>query len=64
MTMSGFHGMSFAYLAYFFRFRRINFVSTALISSAYYFYFEKTNNIAYKMIVDKHVLKLARESGH
>lgn len=64
LTMSAFHGVSFMYLAYFFRFRRVNFAATVLLSSAYYYYFQKTNNIAYKWIVDRHVLGLARELGH
>lgn len=63
-TMSAVHSLSFMYLAYFFRFRRVKFLPAVAISSAYYFYFEKTNNIAYKMIVDKNMIKLARELGH
>lgn len=64
LTMSAVHTTSFMYLAYFFRYRRVNAVSTVLISSAYYYYFTKTNDIAYKTIVDKNVLSLARELGH
>lgn len=64
LTMAGVHTMSFMYLAYFFRYRRVNALSTLIISSAYYYYFTKTNDIAYKMIVDKNVLQLARELGH
>ena len=63
LAMSALHSVSFMYLAYFFRFRRVNAVSTVLISSAYYYYFTKTNNIAYKWFVDKNILDLTREIG-
>ena len=64
LTMSAVHTTSLMYLTYFFRYRRVNAVSTVLISSAYYYYFTKTNDIAYKTIVDRNVLSLARELGH
>jgi hypothetical protein len=64
LLTSGLHTVSFMYLAYFFRYRRVSAVSTLLISSAYYYYFTKTNNIAYKLLVDKPVLNLAKELGH
>ncbi len=63
MTTSAMHTVGFMYLAYFFRFRRVTALPTLLISSAYYYVFTKTNNIAYKMIVDKHVIALTRELG-
>jgi hypothetical protein len=63
-TMSAFHTMSFMYLTYFFRFRRVGFVPTLAISSAYYYYFTKTNNIAYKWIVDRKVLDATRQLGY
>lgn len=50
--MTLFHTTSFMYLTYFFRYRRVNFPATLAISAAYYYYFAKTNNIAYKIIVD------------
>jgi len=51
------------YLSYFFRYRRLNLVSTFLISSAYYYFFTKVNNIAYKVIVDAKVISQARAYG-
>ena len=62
--MSAFHSIGFMYMAYFFRFRRVTLTPALLISSAYYYFFTKTNNMAYKLIVDRQVLKLARQSGH
>jgi hypothetical protein len=62
--MGGFHTVGFMYLAYFFRFRRVTMLPALLISSGYYYFFTKTNNIAYKWIVDRNMLKLAREMGH
>lgn len=64
LSMSAFHSFSFMYLAYFFRFRRVTLFPALLISSGYYYFFTKTNNIAYKWMVDRHVIHLARESGH
>ena len=61
--MSGFHAMSFMYLSYFFRYRRVGRTPTFLLSCAYYYYFTKTNNIAYKLIVDNKVISVARDIG-
>lgn len=36
---------------------------TFLISCGYYYFFTKTNNIAYKLLVDTQVLKLTRSFG-
>lgn len=63
VTMSAFHTLSFMYLAYFFRFRRVNLAPAFLISLGYYYYFTKTNNIAYKWIVDRKVINLSRQLG-
>lgn len=62
--MSVFHTISLMYLAYFFRFRRVTLLPTLLISSAYYYFFTKTNNIAYKLIVDAKIIETARNLGH
>src|SRR4051794_16468246 len=64
LTMSAFHTVGFMYLAYFFRFRRVTIAPTIAISCAYYYFFTKTNNIAYKWIVDRNVIGLARALGH
>jgi hypothetical protein len=52
------------YMAYFFRFRRVNLAPAFLISCAYYYFFTKTNDIAYKWIVDRKVIGAARSLGH
>lgn len=63
LSMSAFHTVGFMYLAYFFRFRRVNLTPAFLISCAYYYFFTKTNNIGYKLIVDRKVISAAREMG-
>jgi hypothetical protein len=62
-SLAGFHTLNFMYLSYFFRFRRLNLVSTLVVSSAYYYFFTKVNNIAYKVIVDSKVIGQARAYG-
>ena len=64
VTMSAFHTLSFMYLAYFFRFRRVSLAPAFLISCAYYYFFTKSNNIAYKWIVDRKVVKVTRQLGY
>lgn len=61
--MSAFHTLGFMYLAYFFRFRRINLLPTLAISAGYYYFFTKVNDIAYKWIVDRRVIGTARRLG-
>ena len=51
------------YLSFFFRYRRIGAVPTLAIASAYYIFFENANNIMYKLIVDRAVIKQARQLG-
>ena len=63
-SLTAFHTLGFAYLAYFFRYRRVTLLPTFLISSAYYYFFTKVNNIAYKLIVDQKVINEARRLGH
>ena len=63
-AMSALHSTSFMYLAFFFRYRRVSALQTLFISSAYYYYFTKTNNAAYKYFVDKEVLSLAKGLNH
>jgi len=57
------HTLGFAYLAYFFRFRRVSQVSAFAISCAYYYYFTKVNQTLYKVIVDRAVINTTRELG-
>ena len=63
LATSVFHTLGFMYLSYFFRFRRVGLLPVAGISCAYYYAFTKINNAAYKWIVDRPVLKTARELG-
>jgi hypothetical protein len=63
LSLTGFHTVTLMYLSYFFRFRRLNLVSTLVISSAYYYFFTKVNNIAYKLIVDSAVISQTRALG-
>ncbi len=60
---SSLHIIGFSYLSFFFRFRRVGAVPTLLIGSGYYYFFQKSNNIAYKWIVDKNVIDLTRQFG-
>ena len=51
-TMTTFHTLSFAYLCYFFRYRRLSVLPWAVVSVFYAFYFGITNKICYKVIVN------------
>jgi hypothetical protein len=62
-TTSVIHTVSLMYLAFFFRYRRVGKIPTLVLSGAYYIYFENINNIMYKLIVDKEVIKQARRLG-
>ncbi len=57
------HTLSFMYLAYFFRFRKVGFAPALGISCAYYYFFTKVNNTLYKLLVDKLVIDTARDMG-
>lgn len=57
------HVVGFSSMAFFFRFRRVGAVPTLLVASAYYYAFQKTNNILYKVVVDRNVMSLARQMG-
>ena len=61
--MSAFHTFNFMYMCYFFRYRRVSIAPTLLISAGYYYFFTKTTNIGYKLIVDNKVIKKTREIG-
>lgn len=54
----GFMGMSF-----FFRYRRVTMAPTLVLATAYYCFFESSNNILYKLLVDRHVMSEARSLG-
>ena len=56
LSLTGLHTIGFMYMTYFFRYRRVTLLPTLLISSAYYYFFTKVNNIAYKLIVDQRVI--------
>ena len=57
------HASAFMYLSFFFRYRRVSAVPTLAIASAYYIFFENVNNIMYKLIVDRQVIRDARRLG-
>ena len=57
------HVIGFSSLSFFFRFRRVGLVPTLLIGSGYFYFFQKSNNILYKVIVDRNVIGLARSLG-
>ena len=59
-SLTALHTVGFAYLAYFFRYRRVTLLPTLLIASGYYYFFTKVNNIAYKLLVDQAVIAQAR----
>lgn len=58
-----FHSAAFMYLSFFFRYRRVGALPTLAIASAYYLFFENVNNIMYKLIVDRAVIKETRRLG-
>ena len=62
-TFTGLHVLSLAYLAYFFRYRRLTLPATLLVSVGYYAYFELTNKITYNLLVDRKITSLARSIG-
>lgn len=62
-SASLFHGVSFMYMSYFFRYRRLGMMTVLPIACAYTYAFETVNNIMYKLIVDRPVLAEARSMG-
>ena len=63
-TAAIFHSASFMYLSYFFRYRRITLAPAVALGAAYYVFFENANNIMYKLIVDRAVIRDARRLGY
>ena len=57
------HTFSFMQLAFFFRFRKISLPLTLGVAFGYQIYFQTVNNILYKLIVDRNVIKVARRLG-
>ena len=55
--------MAFLYMTFIFRYRRLSALSTLAVGSAYYVAFENVNNILYKLLVDRVVIREAREQG-
>ena len=58
------HTAAFMYMSFFFRYRRVTALPTLAIGAAYYIFFENANNIMYKLIVDRAVLRDARRLGY
>ena len=63
VSMTALHTTGFMYLAYFFRYRRVTLLPCFLISCAYYYFFDQSLLIAYKLIVDNNVNATARKLG-
>ena len=63
LSTAALHASAFMYLSFFFRYRRVSAVPTLAIASAYYLFFENVNNIMYKLIVDRQVIRDARRLG-
>ena len=63
-TAAAFHTTAFMYLSFFFRYRRVSAAPTLAIAGAYYLFFENANNILYKLIVDRAVIRQARALGY
>lgn len=51
------------YMSYFFRYRRVGFIPVVAIAGVYNYVFNSVNNILYKLIVDRVILKEARSLG-
>ena len=64
LTTASFHTAAFMYLSFFFRYRRVSALPTLGIATAYYLFFENANNILYKLIVDRAVLRETRRLGY
>ncbi len=63
LSAIAFHGLAFMYMSYFFRYRRVGFLPVVAISVAYTSVFENVNNILYKLLVDRPILREARSMG-
>lgn len=57
------HTLAFAGLSFLLRFRRVTLLPTVAAAGAYYCFFANANNILYKLVVDREVLKQARVLG-
>ena len=62
--MTTIHIVSLAYMAYFFRYRRLTLPATLFISIFYNFYFGLTNKITYNIVVDRKITSIARSLGY
>ena len=63
LAASAVNVLALMYMSFFFRCRRVGFVPTLAIGSAFYWAFENSNNILYKVLVDRQVLATARSCG-
>ena len=59
-TATMFHFSMFAYMAFFFRYRRLTKLQVAGVGTAYWFAFNQVNEIMYKLCVDKNIINAAR----
>jgi predicted membrane protein len=60
VSMTALHTLGFMYLAYFFRYRRVTLLPCVLISAGYYYFFDQSLLIGYRLIVDNKVNATAR----
>ncbi len=61
--MTAVHMTGFMYMSYTFRLRRITFVPALMIAGAYSAFFSISNNLAYKVIVDRAAINQAKALG-
>jgi len=54
------HCTGFAFMSFFFRYRRIGAMPTLLIAGAYSLFFTQSNNALYSLFVDRPVLAVVR----
>ena len=57
------HFLTFAYMTYFFRYRKLNRLQVLGVGSLYYYAFGLINNSLYKLTVDKNIINGARAMG-
>ena len=61
LAAAAMHTIGFMGLSFYFRYRRITAIPTVIIGTGYYEFFKLSNNMLYKVLVDRPVLASARE---
>merc|ERR1712147_606289 len=62
-TATVIHSLAFMYMSYFFRYRRVGPVPILAAATVYHLLFENTNDVLYKLIVDRSVRNEANRLG-